>query len=134
MEEAVTSDKFTLVVRDEGPPNGRKRRKPETVATIEFPGYHQFTLKIDRAEGQGKRYTQIIQRYPIRTQNRTKKSHIIHFYPLSPVYTVTARLRLNYKLYSEIIQNIFETNMYLPAFKLQHFFHYLDVIENFENI
>lgn len=50
----MTSDKFTIVVRDEGPPNGRKRRKPETVATIEFPGYHQFTLKIDRAEGQGK--------------------------------------------------------------------------------
>lgn len=53
VEEAVTSDKFTIVIHDEGPPNGRKRRKPETVATIEFPGYYQFALKIDRTEGQG---------------------------------------------------------------------------------
>lgn len=53
VEEAVISDKFTIVIRDEGPPNGRKRRKPETVATIDFPGYYQFTLKIDRSEGQG---------------------------------------------------------------------------------
>ncbi|XP_025423657.1 cartilage oligomeric matrix protein [Sipha flava] len=52
VEEAVTSDKFTIVIHDEGPPNGRKRRKPETVATIEFPGYYQFALKIDRTEGQ----------------------------------------------------------------------------------
>jgi len=53
VEEAVSSDRFTIVVKDEGPPNGRKRRKPETVATIEFPGYYQFALKIDRSEGQG---------------------------------------------------------------------------------
>lgn len=53
VEEAVISDKFTMVIRDDGPPNGRKRRKPETVATIDFPGYYQFALKIDRAEGQG---------------------------------------------------------------------------------
>lgn len=52
VEEAVSSDRFTIVVKDEGPPNGRKRRKPETVATIEFPGYYQFALKIDRSEGQ----------------------------------------------------------------------------------
>jgi len=51
-EEAVTSDRFTIVVKDEGPPNGRKHRKPETVATIEFPGSYQFVLKIDRFEGQ----------------------------------------------------------------------------------
>jgi len=49
----VISDKFSMVIRDEGPPNGRKRRKPETVATIEFPGYYQFALRIDRSEGQG---------------------------------------------------------------------------------
>lgn len=53
VEEAVVSDKFTIVIQDDGPPNGRKRRKPETVATIEFPGYYQFGLKIDRSEGQG---------------------------------------------------------------------------------
>lgn len=53
VEEAVSSDKFTMVIKDEGPPNGRKRRKPETVVTIEFPGYFVFTLKIDRTEGQG---------------------------------------------------------------------------------
>lgn len=53
VEEAVSSDKFTIVIEDEGPPNGRKRRKPETVATIEFPGYYVFMLKIDRTERQG---------------------------------------------------------------------------------
>jgi len=53
VEEAVSSNRFTIVIKDDGPPNGRKHRKPETVATIEFPGYYQFTLKIDRTEGQG---------------------------------------------------------------------------------
>jgi len=53
VEDAVSSDRFTIVIKDDGPPNGRKHRKPETVATIEFPGYYQFTLKIDRTEGQG---------------------------------------------------------------------------------
>ncbi|XP_050537830.1 cartilage oligomeric matrix protein [Daktulosphaira vitifoliae] len=52
IEEAVASDQFTIVIHDEGPLGGKKRRKPETVATIEFPGYYQFTLKIDRSEGQ----------------------------------------------------------------------------------
>lgn len=53
VEDAMSSDKFTIVIRDDGPPNGRKRRKPETVATIEFPGYYQFVMKIDRTEEQG---------------------------------------------------------------------------------
>lgn len=56
IEEAVASDQFTILIHDEGPLGGKKRRKPETVATIEFPGYYQFTLKIDRNEGQGPLY------------------------------------------------------------------------------